>query len=88
VADLVVRTYVLDIVIPVYNEERDLPGCITVLVYHLDQRAMGFEGLVGGQVQPTGCLGMVMVNPGGAHGDQADATLGPRGEVVARPLRR
>jgi hypothetical protein len=88
VADLVVRTYVLDIVIPVYNEERDLPGCITVLVYHLDQRAMGFEGLVGGQVQPTGCLGLAVVDPGGAHGDQPDTALGTRGEVVAGAFRR
>jgi putative flippase GtrA len=35
VTDLVVRTYVLDIVIPVYNEERDLPGCIRRLHHYL-----------------------------------------------------
>jgi glycosyltransferase involved in cell wall biosynthesis len=33
--DLVVRTYVLDIVIPVYNEERDLPACIRRLHHYL-----------------------------------------------------
>src|SRR6266545_3850096 len=29
------RTYVLDIVIPVYNEERDLPGCVRRLHHYL-----------------------------------------------------
>jgi len=33
--DLAVRTYVLDIVIPVYNEERDLPGSIRRLHCYL-----------------------------------------------------
>ena len=33
--DLVVRTYVLDIVIPVYNEERDLERCIRRLHRYL-----------------------------------------------------
>jgi len=33
--DLAVRTYVLDIVIPVYNEERDLPGSIRRLHSYL-----------------------------------------------------
>jgi putative flippase GtrA len=33
--DLVVRTYVLDIVIPVYNEERDIEGCIRRLHRYL-----------------------------------------------------
>src|SRR5437764_1065370 len=27
-ADIPTRQYVLDIVVPVYNEERDLPGCV------------------------------------------------------------
>ena len=30
------RKYVLDIVIPVYNEERDLPGCVRRLHDFLD----------------------------------------------------
>ena len=30
------RDYVLDIVIPVHNEERDLPGCIRRLQQYLD----------------------------------------------------
>ncbi len=33
--DLGVRTHVLDIVVPVYNEERDLPGCIRRLHRYL-----------------------------------------------------
>ena len=33
--DLVVRAYVLDIVIPVYNEERDLEGCVRRLHRYL-----------------------------------------------------
>jgi hypothetical protein len=33
--DLAVRTYVLDIVIPVYNEESDLPGSIRRLHHYL-----------------------------------------------------
>ena len=59
-----------------------------VLVHHLDQRAVGVDGRVGAQVQSARRLGVVMVDPGGAHGDQADAALGAGGEVVAGALRR
>ncbi len=59
-----------------------------VLVHRVDQRAVGVDGIVGAEVQPAGRLGMVVVDSGGAHGDQADAALGPCGEVVDGPLRR
>ena len=59
-----------------------------VFVHRLDQRSMGVDRVVGAQVQSAGCLGVVMVDTRCADGDQADAALGPGGEIVAGLLRR
>ena len=54
----------------------------------LDQCTVGVDSRVGAQVQSARRLGVVGVDPGGAHGDQPDAALGPRGEIVAGAFRR
>ena len=59
-----------------------------VLVHRVDQCAVGVDGRVGAEVQSARSLGVVVVDPGGAHGDQPDAALGAGGEVVAGALRR
>src|SRR5690606_17366222 len=52
-----------------------------------DQRAVGGDGPVGADVQATGGLRVLVVDAGGADGDQADPAGRARGEVGPGPLR-
>ena len=57
-----------------------------VFMHHLHQRPVRVDRVVGGQMQATGSLGVMVVDSGGAQRDQADAALGAGGEVVAGAL--
>ena len=47
------------------------------------QRTMRVDRVVGGQMKATGCLGVMIVDSGGAQRDQAGAALRAGSEVVA-----
>ena len=57
-----------------------------VFVHDLHQRPVRVDRVVARQMQPPGGLGVTMIDSGGAQRDQADATLGSGGEVIAGAL--
>jgi hypothetical protein len=57
-------------------------------VHHLHQRPVRIDRGVGGQMQTTGSLGVLIVDSGGAQRDQADPAFGAGGEIVAGALWR